>query len=206
MSRKNKNYHSLVGMRFTKLKVLKEVDERKHGSRQYLCKCDCGKEKIVIGFDLKSGLKSCGCFRKSEFLGENQIGKIFGKLKVVGFNKIERKWTCKCECGNITYVRNSYLVRGLTKSCGCLRRGIPTIKENNNEKYVVDLKGKKIGLWKVGDKSKKKYSDGKGYWNVQCECGLKKVVETANLKNLHSLGCVKCRCNGSYRNTKQFYK
>lgn len=30
-------------------------------------------------------------------------------------------WECKCDCGNITVVSRTDLVRGSTKSCGCLK-------------------------------------------------------------------------------------
>lgn len=30
-------------------------------------------------------------------------------------------WACKCDCGNITNVFSGNLIRGTTKSCGCLR-------------------------------------------------------------------------------------
>jgi len=33
-----------------------------------------------------------------------------------------RDWLCQCECGNATVVRANSLLRGLTKSCGCLRK------------------------------------------------------------------------------------
>ena len=37
----------------------------------WLCKCDCGKESVVIGRDLRSGnTKSCGCIKS---FGEQKI-------------------------------------------------------------------------------------------------------------------------------------
>ena len=57
-------------------------------------------------------------------------GKRFGELTVC-YESSERTsnavvWTCKCDCGNITNVLASNLVRGNTSSCGHLRvtRGI----------------------------------------------------------------------------------
>jgi hypothetical protein len=39
----------LTGKRFGRLEVLKRVENEKRGHPRFLCKCDCGKEKIAIG-------------------------------------------------------------------------------------------------------------------------------------------------------------
>lgn len=53
------------GARFGKLTVLREVDKRVCGlqeHRRFLCRCDCGKETVVILNSLRRGAtKSCGC-------------------------------------------------------------------------------------------------------------------------------------------------
>lgn len=56
-------------MRFGRLTVIKQAEDyvRPDGRReaQWLCKCDCGNEVIVISTSLKRGLtKSCGCFMR----------------------------------------------------------------------------------------------------------------------------------------------
>lgn len=52
---------SLVGLRFGNLVVI-ELAYKKRSGTGYLCKCDCGTEKIVLGGNLKAGrTKSCGC-------------------------------------------------------------------------------------------------------------------------------------------------
>lgn len=52
-------------------------------------------------------------------------GRIFGKLtvsKLHGQNKnTQFVWDCLCECGNVTKVITTRLIRGTTKSCGCNR-------------------------------------------------------------------------------------
>ena len=53
---------NLVGKKFGRLVVLKRTDSDKRGNSRWLCKCCCGKEKIILGFDLKRRhTKSCGC-------------------------------------------------------------------------------------------------------------------------------------------------
>lgn len=48
----------------------------------------------------------------------------FGKLTAIKYDNINYKpgrWKCKCECGNIIYVRTALLNNGQVKSCGCAR-------------------------------------------------------------------------------------
>lgn len=52
----------LEGKRFGKLLVIKDVGVNNRGTYMWLCKCDCGKEKVVKGATLVEGTtKSCGC-------------------------------------------------------------------------------------------------------------------------------------------------
>ncbi len=56
--------HDLTGQRFGRLTVVERA-ENKGKPTVWLCKCDCGNEKIVRGSDLKNGhTQSCGCFHK----------------------------------------------------------------------------------------------------------------------------------------------
>ena len=53
----------------------------------------------------------------------NHTGERYGKLTIIGCEKINGmiKQKCLCDCGNIAYVRYSRLTSGHKKSCGCLR-------------------------------------------------------------------------------------
>lgn len=54
-----------VGQRFGRLVVIAELDSTAAGKRRYLCRCDCGTERAVIGSNLVSGAsRSCGCIWK----------------------------------------------------------------------------------------------------------------------------------------------
>lgn len=56
------NYILSSGETFNRLTVVKLLEERKRGQRQYLCKCSCGKETKLSCSSIKSGrTKSCGC-------------------------------------------------------------------------------------------------------------------------------------------------
>lgn len=59
--------NDITGKRFGRLTVIKRVESRVFPSgqkqSQYLCKCDCGNETIVLYRNLISGnTQSCGCY------------------------------------------------------------------------------------------------------------------------------------------------
>jgi len=58
-------------------------------------------------------------------------GQRFGKLLVLNIDIAipggELKWTCQCDCGNITSVRSTNLRKNIIKSCGCYRKERLTI-------------------------------------------------------------------------------
>lgn len=56
----------LTGQRFGRLVVIERADNSADGRARWLCGCDCGQSKTVLGEHLKKGrTKSCGC-AKSE--------------------------------------------------------------------------------------------------------------------------------------------
>ena len=53
----------IIGRKFGKLTVIERIDN----TLTYKCKCDCGKDCIVIGEQLRSGkTKSCGCLKNED--------------------------------------------------------------------------------------------------------------------------------------------
>ena len=59
------------------------------------------------------------------------LGKRFGRLLVIRFDSLRQRgngmsnkayWLCRCDCGKEVAVGSDCLVRGQTRSCGCLRR------------------------------------------------------------------------------------
>lgn len=54
---------NLINQRFSKLTVLERVENNKNYRTQWLCKCDCGNTKVILGASLTQGkTKSCGCY------------------------------------------------------------------------------------------------------------------------------------------------
>lgn len=63
---------NLVGLKFNKLTVIKKIGRNNYGKTEWLCKCDCGKETITTGNNLKSGnTKSCGCHNLEQIIKRN---------------------------------------------------------------------------------------------------------------------------------------
>lgn len=59
-----------VGQRFGKLSVILLVGKNKWGNLMFLCKCDCGREKVIPSGNLtNNGTKSCGCIAQSLRIG-----------------------------------------------------------------------------------------------------------------------------------------
>lgn len=56
---------NLVGQKIGHWTVLRKVENDSRGNSQWLCRCECGKEKVVRGQRLRNGEStSCGCKRK----------------------------------------------------------------------------------------------------------------------------------------------
>jgi hypothetical protein len=121
----DKTTKDLTGRRFGKLVALEPVGHvGKRRKIAWLCRCDCGKTKRVVGDNLVySHTRSCGCGRV-----HNLAGKRFGKLVVVRmcphatYDRVH--WVCRCDCGKEKTVRAASLVAGdksvATRSCGCM--------------------------------------------------------------------------------------
>ena len=76
----------LTGQKFGKLKVIERDFSKPKGKAYWICKCDCGTIKSIVGTDLRSGrTSSCGCGialaarnHKRKLEGER-----FGRLTVI---------------------------------------------------------------------------------------------------------------------------
>ena len=74
-----------VGMRYGRLLVIEHAGRNPRHKHQWLCKCDCGKEKIVVGDNLSTNRsRSCGCL-KAEFLAAkgNQFGLLIDRYDAI---------------------------------------------------------------------------------------------------------------------------
>jgi hypothetical protein len=76
-------------------------------------------------------------------------GFTFGRLRVirVASHGTRTYWRCECICGKLTDVYASSLARGLTRSCGCLRREA-TSKRVRKHGHAVGRKTATYNVWK----------------------------------------------------------
>jgi len=102
-----REWPSLIGQKFGMLTVIGQAPSTAKGHRRWICRCDCGTEKVIMGSNLKRGTTvSCGCKHQNDLTGR-KIGKLtvlersdqFGSR---GKRQI-RLWKCLCECGAVTY-------------------------------------------------------------------------------------------------------
>lgn len=111
---------------------------------------------------------------------------IFGRLVVqeyVGSNKRgQALWKCLCECGNTVTAVGSDLLRGHTKSCGCLRR------QSTSERRFKNLAGRIFERLTV-QKHQGFNKQGNALWECLCECGNIAIVTSGNLLNGHTKSC-----------------
>ena len=102
-----REWPSLIGQKYGMLTVIGQAPSTEKGQRRWICKCDCGTEKIVLGGNLKRGTTvSCGCKHRNDLTGQ-KIGKLTvlersGKYGSRGKGQTQL-WKCQCECGTITY-------------------------------------------------------------------------------------------------------
>lgn len=101
-------------------------------------------------------------------------GQRFGRLVVISQNGVDKRfgslWLCRCDCGNEKVTKSTYLIRGTTKSCGCLAkensskmlkkiRTISTSEENG--RYVHG--GAKTRLYRVWQGMKQRCNNPKSH-------------------------------------------
>lgn len=120
------------------------------------------------------------------------IGKKYGRLTILEIYSLENRIECKCrcECGTIKkYLLNS-LLKGGTKSCGCIVKNIE----------YENLVGRRFGrLVVVEELEKSELSQAR--YKCKCDCGNEIEVYGANLlyNQTNSCGCIHKIC--SYNDT-----
>ena len=178
----------LTGMFFGEWEVIEFRGTNKWNSKQYLCRCSCGKEQIIDGSTLRKGqTKQCKDCKNAKQI-KDLTNKVFGDLTVVRFLRTENgkaMWECKCKCGNIIEVRGCDLTRedGTRQCRNCASTKIATNNRNN-------ILGNRYGRLVVIDYG---YSDGDSYfWKCKCDCGEIIYVRAYNLINgiTNSCGCI----------------
>jgi hypothetical protein len=109
-------------------------------------------------------------------------GQTYGRLTVVGRGPNDAggnlRWSCRCECGEVTAVRAANLTNGNTRSCGCLRRRSPSMVND-----VTDRVGEVHYQLTVTARAE-------GGWVCLCSCGQTVTVHADRLGRSKSCGCL----------------
>ena len=141
------------------------------------------------------------------------IGKKFGKLTAIKFDRIEHHrdlkgknrdkgyWLCQCDCGNKVSITRNELVTGKTKSCGCL---IKEVAKERAKKNLINLTGKRFGNLVVIGMAKtenKILNNGDNrtiyYWKCKCDCGNQVMVEGNRLREGRIKDCEDIKRNAT---------
>jgi hypothetical protein len=154
---------NIVGKIFGKLIPIKYVGKNKHGHSLWLCRCECGKEKIILGPSLKNGdTKSCGCLYKNNKNSVKHKHTTNGKM-----SKTYKAWADMIQrCNNKNHKSyKNYGNRGITvckrwlkfenflKDVGEIPRGLTLDRINNNKGYSPD--NFKFSTWKEQNNNKR---------------------------------------------------
>lgn len=96
---KKSNRIDLIGQKFGRLTVI-SFHELERGDTYFNCLCDCGREVVVKGQDLKRGsTKSCGCLKetfepsnKTHGMSKTRLFKIWNGMKQRCYNPNNEKY------------------------------------------------------------------------------------------------------------------
>ena len=118
----------MINSIFGNLTVIAFSHRDKNYHKHFMCRCTCGKEKIISLNSLKSGSTiSCGCYLKKRQIESSRskigisVGDVFNRLKVIELDSVKDQrtyWKCQCLCGTIITVMGKYLKNKHVQSCG----------------------------------------------------------------------------------------
>lgn len=150
---------NIENQKFGRWTVLKRVPNLNGRDAKWLCQCECGTVKEVLGKNLRNGRSnSCGCYKKeidsAKMVKNNQRraldlkGQKFGLLTPIAPTEKREYgsviWKCKCDCGNFTEVSVDALKgKHPIRSCGCNSRSLGAtyifnLLTKNNISFVTE--------------------------------------------------------------------
>lgn len=135
-----------TNIRYGRLLVVEHKGKDNRGKHLWLCRCDCGNEKVVVADNLSSGKsKSCGCLKK-EFLSKkgNQFGLYKDRqvaMMKVQYSHLKRRHTQNNMSGEILDFETFYtLSKSNCKYCGLeySKEIEDRLNESKNKKRLSD--------------------------------------------------------------------
>lgn len=187
--------NDISGQKFGRLTVIRFAcikDRRAY----FDCLCDCGNTVIACGKDVRQGnTRSCGCLRaeitptKKVFFNQGDkygfltvIKEITPKISPSG--RKNRIIECSCVCGRFTQPHADSLVRGVIKSCGCIRKP---------SKRKLDIKpGDKFGMLTViSEVANHRNSAGiiRRRFKFLCDCGAEHEADITAVIHGKTISC-----------------
>lgn len=86
----------------------------------------CGTKVVKAAQLLLSyRIRSCGCLKRERSTQRDLSSERFGRLVVI--KSLGKSWLVRCDCGVEKQATYSNLIRGRSRSCGCLRKEKSTI-------------------------------------------------------------------------------
>ena len=134
------NKKDMAGQKFERLRILKFAGLNKNGCALWVCLCDCGKTKTLIGSVLRNGMtKSCGCLRDEKV--RQRIIKISYKHGMTNSKEYMIWCSMKQRCEN---KKNKdyrlYGARGIKvcEKCHEFKKFMEDMGERPGKKYSID--------------------------------------------------------------------
>lgn len=166
-----------IGKVYGKLTILKK-DKKPDGRPGYLCKCECGKEKIFTYTNLEvKKFISCGCIKSTKY---NLIGKKFNHITVLDYHHRSPGrtvyYTYKCDCGYV----DTGTAQNIKKkfSCGCIK------KPQDFSEYIGKIFNNLTIIKWIG-----KDNRGHNQFEYKCSCGKVGKISRQNIGVTVSCGC-----------------
>lgn len=123
-----KNCKDISGRTFGLLTAVRYT--RSNNGAFWLFRCECGRCKELRASIVSGGhQKSCGCLSegnrfKGEALAEGDVINGITAVRMAGKSGHDSKWQFRCFCGVDFVAYSSNVMRGNTKSCGCLKKKV----------------------------------------------------------------------------------
>ena len=131
----------LIGKKFKRLTVIKRIyPNNKWEQVKWLCKCDCGNETIVHGYQLVTGnTKSCGCLQR-EHMRDLGLHRKIG-LGLANMHNIIAQYKARAKRKGYEYKLTEKQFKKITQKdchyCGAKPNNIANIKDYNG-KYIYN--------------------------------------------------------------------